>query len=279
MALAHGVLRGCILGILALCACPVSAADTLLDAPIHWAYAAEFGTGAYSVGDREVYMITLPIGFGLPSPNENTKIHLALPLTFGVHDFDVGAPIESFDVDNVAQFTFVPSVRADIDLSTRWRLSPYGGVGFGTEIDGSSAAFIYRLGLVARRQWDWERVDLGVSFGGGLFGFESNEGTSDGVTQLMVGLDLGIRTGLHVRGEALWVKPHFAYRHYLTNLVFIGFDKPIREVGDEFEIGLSMGPHRPVKIFFFNFDRLGIAYRENSFGGLRGIRIVGSFPF
>jgi hypothetical protein len=44
------------------------------------------------------------------------------------------------------------------------------------------------------------------------------------------------------------------------------------------EIALTLGVRRPLEVLGIGFDRVGLGYRRGS-EGLRGIRLVGAFPF
>ena len=63
---------------------------------LNFAYATVLGTGAYQVGERSVYVLNLPFFATLQAPDEHQwGVELLLPLTLGVHDFDLpGFPRE-----------------------------------------------------------------------------------------------------------------------------------------------------------------------------------------
>jgi hypothetical protein len=49
-------------------------------------------------------------------------------------------------------------------------------------------------------------------------------------------------------------------------------------VSHEGQIALTLGVRREFEVLGIGFDRIGIGYLRGS-NGLRGVRLVGSFPF
>ena len=63
------------------------------DEPLfNWYYAAIFGTGVYSAGDRTVAVLQAPLSFSLRERSEDQwGLRLKLPVSLGFYDFDFGA--------------------------------------------------------------------------------------------------------------------------------------------------------------------------------------------
>ena len=50
------------------------------------------------------------------------------------------------------------------------------------------------------------------------------------------------------------------------------------DVSNEVEVALTLRARKPYQILGVSFDRIGLGYRQGS-DGLKGVRLVASFPF
>jgi len=245
---------------------------------IHYAYAVQFGTGAYTVGDRDVYVLrATPTKTWRPAEPDQVGIKFKFPVSVGVHDFDFDDILGS--VDRVATLSFVPGVWFRKPLKPRWTLQMLGHGGFGFELDGDENSVIWTGGLHSLYSFDEDRRFTMLN-GLGYFGFNSNEGEHDDIVDLVNGLELEFPTG----GQ-LWQKPssiwlHGTFHYYLKDLEFNSPDGDFTGIEWEVDVGISFGTHTPNKILgFINVERIGIAYRTSKDNVLQGVRIFFSSPF
>ena len=93
---------------------------------------------------------------------------------------------------------------------------------------------------------------------------------------MMAGLELDHRLfDAQVNDEQLflaWHGTYTSYEHELDMKLRDGSPKPIT---DQWEFGLALRKQdKPIKIGWFSFDRLGLAYSFSSSGELKGVSIV-----
>jgi len=69
------------------------------------------------------------------------------PIALGLHDFDTSELGTTLKLKNVSTLTAVPGVEFDIPMTKRWTLRPFGAFGYGSQLDGSSSAWVYWVGV------------------------------------------------------------------------------------------------------------------------------------
>ncbi len=248
---------------------------------VHWAYAILFGTGVYRVGDSlDALVVRVPVGWTLSEADaQRTEgcrcgLRLLFPLTIGIQDFDFSEIVDQDLSLRVQQVSFVPGVRLEFPVSTRWTLRANAQVGWGTETgDGSESAWIYTAGVHARRVFPGKRFDPVFVSGYDFAGYEPSTGNRDSLSRLTVGIETAHKIGKRQADEALYLEPHAMGFFYFQNPQFPSFDEVLDfDLNREWELGLSVGRKQPFKLWWFKFDRIGLAYRFSDDGS--GIRIV-----
>lgn len=236
-----------------------------VDSLYHWAYSAAFGTGFYRVGEDEAYVIkvepVIPLGF---LKDKGVTTRLRLPLTFGVQSLDLGAIGDL--ISDLRTVTFTPGLDLGIPVRGSWFLKPYVHYGYGTQLKNSESAQIYYFGINSH-------VGL-PSIGGfeikminGLqwFGQVPDHGSSDGFARLLTGFEGNLQMGsLKIQNRQLFFKPHFSYYWYFNELGFGQILKPPVTIKQEYEIGLAVGIEERISLYFFSFDRVGIAFKAGA---------------
>jgi len=244
---------------------------------VDWYYASAFGTGRYRAGERTVAVLRIPAAWKLPErEGRDWSVRILAPLTLGAVDFGfediVGPPL-----DSVALVTFTPGVEFLVKAGESWLLRPFATLGGGAELDGGERAWIYSVGLSARRpmacaQW---RCTLGLAFTGA--GYRSGSDSRDAMSSLAAGVDFVAPPATEDGGRS-WRPGMFAiYRNYLAGLDFIFAPEGLEPLSEEWEIGVSLTATPGFSILGYRFERIGLSYRRSS--GLRGIHIVSRFPF
>jgi len=92
----------------------------------------------------------------------------------------------------------------------------------------------------------------------------------------MAGLEFDYPFGNHkMDDEQLFLSWHGMYTTFEDDLDLVFADGSIKPITDQWEFGLSFRKkEKPIKIWWFSFDRLGLAYRFSSSGDLKGISFV-----
>ena len=252
---------------------------------IHWAYAAFFGTGFYRIGDdQEIFVLSVRPGWELRSAEEHKiGIDLTVPVTVGIHNFDIDRILDDYIPSDLRQASVVPSVKLRIPMGPRWTLRPVAALGLGSELSGGESAWIYATGLRSRLAFSAGRFELNMLNGLEWFGYTPKNGRSDDLLQLQNGLEIDHPLGNPPKDkDQLWLRTHVIHNWYVETFNIFSPDKPPAELAREVEIGVALGKETKFKIWRIGIDRVGLAYRfTNSDDGVHadGIRFVFSSVF
>ena len=272
----------------------ISSAQESGSESIHWAYAAFLGTGWYKLdANREVYVLRIPPRwyFKDSSIDESGQRQLGIefhfPLTFGLHKLE---EIEDFiDIDNIGTVSFNPGVEIEYPVSKRWHLRAYTHLGWGMETDSGDSAWIFDAGVKSR--YSFQNGNLEWAILNELFfaGYDETSSDSGSMGGLMAGLDFSHPIKLR-SGTQLKLNWDIGYRRYENDLSFprtlFRFNSTERStsrrvsIEDEWEIGLAIGKlDEPIKIWFLNFEHMGLIYRFNTDGDFQAITVNFRSPF
>jgi len=279
--------RACLLAVLGLFVLP---ARTAAAAPteevksvnlIDWYYGAVYGTGVYRVNDKTVVQFRIPFAYA-PKKFQVRGVEgkLLLPVSIGFYDFDLSTIFDEKIAERVGTFSFLPGVEFLVPVGNNWLLRPFGNLGGGAEYSSGGRALIYAVGLKSRRSWS--RGGTEFLLGGELqyAGYRTNEARTSTLSRIGIGGNALFPLGANVRGRDLNWGVHLIYRYYfndLESLIPALTRVETVEIDDEVEVALTLGVDRPVKLFGFGLDRLGVGFVYG--GDILGIRLVTGFPF
>jgi hypothetical protein len=250
---------------------------------VHWAYSSYFGTGWYEVdGDRNVYVLSTTPRWELRDPAFTADgaraigVELNFPITAGVDTFSFDDIQGTVHPDNLASFSVTPGINITIPVTRRWWLRPFASVGWGTLLNGSGSAWTYWAGVRSRYAFQTGRLQWALINSLTYVGHTPSDGPSEDFQPMMAGLELDHRLfDAQVDDEQLflaWHGTYTSYEHELDMKLRDGSPKPIT---DQWEFGLALRKQdKPIKIGWFSFDRLGLAYSFSSSGELKGVSIV-----
>jgi hypothetical protein len=250
---------------------------------VHWAYSSYFGSGWYQVGgDRDVFVLRMTPRWEIREASfaaDGTRsigVEFSFPITAGLDKFSLDDIPGVVDPENLASVSVIPGINITVPVNDRWSLRPFAAVGWGQLLNGSESAWTY-----------WTGVKSEFRFGGGDFdwalinamtyvGFTPDEGPSEDFWPLMIGLTLDYPFGQRkTDGEQMYLSWHSTYTSFENSLDLTVEVEGIKPITDQWEIGLSFRRQDSrIKIWFLNFDRLGLAYRFSSSGDLKGIAFV-----
>jgi len=243
----------------------------------NWYYASVFGTGYYRIGEEQVGVLRVPLRYELrPASTERWGIHLTLPVTVALAEFD----LTDFNLGKVrAQgLSVLPGIEAEILLKDNWSVRPFVNLGGGWEFESDSASTIFSLGATTRHTrpaFESSRLALGgrLAYAGYSAGSEASQ-----LVQLTLGGELAVPAGFALAERAALVAFQLIGTAYVKELEFLLPSTGARQVSYEVELGVALGVWRPLEVLGVSFDRMGLAYRAGD-NGLRGVRLVASFPF
>ena len=252
---------------------------------VHWAYAAFFGTGHYSLdGASETTVLRISAGHIFrhaeldESGARRAGIRLKVPFAIGAHSFDSPDLFPSFTFDSINSFSIVPGVEFDVPVAASWSLKPILYLGVGTETGGDVDAEIFRLGLRSERIFEPGKISVALYNSLLRMGYSADDGNASTVNLFEIGLDFGRSLEKRRIGDApVRIYWHALYTRYFNELTLDSGDLSIEPAGidSEWEIGAGFGRQGArLGLWRIRFDRVGIAYRFNSDGQFSGVGIV-----
>ena len=266
---------------LLLSAANLSAQETSAES-VHWAYSSYFGSGWYQTSDRDVFVLRTTPRWELREPSltedgvRSIGIELCFSLTAGLDRFDLDDISEVVDPENLASLSAIPGVNITIPINERWSLRPFASFGWGTILDGSESAWTYWTGINSQYTFNRGKLDWALVNSIAYVGYSPSEGRSESFLPLMAGLEFTYPLGKKkLDGKQLMLGWHGMYTRYKEDLDFALDDLLTSQITDQWEFGLSLRKQDSrIKIWWFSFDRLGLAYRFSSSGDLKGISFV-----
>jgi len=275
------VLLCCMIGSMSLSA--AANAQTAEVSSVHWAYSSYFGTGWYELRDnRDVFVLRMAPRWDLREAElgedgqRTLGIKFKLAITTGLDNFTVVDIPGAVTPDNLASLSVTPGVDITIPISERWTLRPYAAIGWGTLLSESESAWSYWAGIKSRYTFSNGELDWALLNSVGYVGYAPSEGSSEDFWPLMTGLEFDYPMGDYQWGdEQLVLSWHGMYTSFENDLDLELADGLADPISDQWEFGLSLRKEQsPIKIGWFAFDRLGLAYRVSSSGDLKGVSVV-----
>lgn len=242
-----------------------------------WYYSAVFGTGSYSIGNRDVFVITIPYSDQLrPASEDKYEILWQAPVTLGFYDYE-WQDIGDLEIPtDVATLTVLPGIHYIIPLSDNWTIKPFGNLGYGKEFDGGEEAWIYSAGirtLYKIRQDHWR-----ISFGSALYyagNYRKNK--SDlGFGAFEAAIDINHATGWKLNEQQVYLGGYAAV-YLFSNLDFIQSEETVIEISDQYELGLTLSAVNKLTIMCLEMERIGLGYIFAK--DFHAVRLVFSFPY
>lgn len=245
---------------------------------INYGYAVWFGTGVYTVGDRQVAVMRVPFSWTMraPPPQENKwGVKWLMPLTIGAHQFD----LDFIDLDNTQTISFVPGVEVRRTFFDIWDIHPFAQFGVGRDFEGTELAYIYGGGAKSFINLTYGDLKYRIAnrvllAGQTLSESEENSGFNAfdaGVELLLPGAYDAGRYAINGRlfGILTWYgnRPEF--------LAPPGEDDKLSRT---IEVGFSVGVNEGFSLWNLKVPRLGMSFIRGD-GDFRAIRFNMGFPF
>jgi hypothetical protein len=273
--------------ILLACACLATAGTGWSQADIerseHWAYASFFGTGWYSINeDQSVFVLkTTPrwkvgeAGFD-DAGKRNVAWIYRVPMTFGLSHFDLDDVPGVIDPDNLSTATLAFGMDVDIPITRQFSIRPLAELGYGRVLGEPDSAWTYKAAVRSRYSFRHEMLDWALLAGLGYVGYTPDEGRSDDFTYAEIAAEFGYPVDWFGKTDSqamfYW---SLGYTEFIDEIDFSQGVPGVESIANYWQVGVAVGKRdTPVRIWFLNFDRLGVAYNYGNTGQLRGIRFV-----
>ena len=248
------MLRTIIIGLLLVSSCsPLLANDGVpvqQEPYIHWALGSFLGTGWYKVDDyRSVFILRIPPRQTVRKSWFNSRddrqigIEIKYNTTLGLFALDDIPSV--IDDDNFGTISFTPGVELEIPVTRDFYLRPFAHVGWGTEFESSSSAWIWFGGLKSRYRIPKSENTLAII--GNIYygGFNASDSESDELSGLGLGMEGSIPFRNWSFGDThIDLDWHWMYTQF-NNGPLLDFQQgdPI-ELESMLEIGLGLSPRK-----------------------------------
>lgn len=265
--------------------CPVSnsRAQDAAEPRIHWAYSSFFGTGWYKISDLQSAFIVnaaprWTVGEARLDDNGAREIAytLRMPVTVGLARLDFEDIPGILDPGNFATASVGISLDADVPLTKRLAIRPSAEIGFGTVLGEPESAWTYRTEIRGRyelpaRAFDWNAI---LAFGAA--GYKPNDGASDDFVYAAAGIEFGLPVRkLSSRNRQTLLYWHLMYVDFVDEIEYATGFQEFDSVANYWQFGLALGRRdKPIRVWFLNFERLGLGYNYSATGELRGIKLL-----
>lgn len=242
-----------------------------------WYYSAVFGTGSYSIGNRDVFVVTIPYEDQLRlASEEKYEILWQIPVTLGFYDYE-WQDIGDLEIPtDVATLTILPGIKYIIPLSDSWTIKPFVNLGYGKEFDGGEEAWIYSAGIrtfYKIRQDQWR-----ISFGSALYyagNYRKNE-TDLGFGAFEATIDINHVTDWKMNKQSVYLGGYAAV-YLFSDLDFIQPDETTIEITEQYELGVTVSASKELTIMGLEMERIGLGYIFAK--DFHAVRLVFSFPY
>lgn len=246
---------------------------------INWYYAATYGTGVYSAGDRTVGVLQVPLSFHLrESSEEQWGLRITLPVSFGFYDFDLDEVADNGLPSRVNTLSVVPGIEFEKEVTPRWLLKPYVSAGGGWELGGGESAWIYDVGLRSRYLiGERKRSALSLVNRLSLAGYYPNGGPYEPLSLFAIGFDIEIPIRRPIFNRSIRVSILPAYYYYFKKLGFSEISDKDNTIQEQTELMISLLAKEPYTVLGIDVDRIGIAFRTNE--DVSGFSVFTTLPF
>lgn len=250
---------------------------------VNWAYSSYFGSGWYQIeGDQDVYVLRMTPRWTTREfaidrfGNRRMGVKFKLPITAGLNVFELDNIPGALEPENLSSLSITPGVDIEIPVTTRWLLRPFASLGWGTILNDSESAWTYWGGIKSRYGFQSGKLGWALLNSVGFVGHSPSSGPSEKFWPLSIGFEFDYPVFQPTDNDAqLFLYWHLNYTTFEDD---VDFDTEIGKVDpivDQWEIALAIGKREGrIKVWFMEFDRLGLGYRASSNGELRGITFV-----
>ena len=248
--------------------------------PVNWAYSSVFGTGWYQVdGNQSLFALSLPIRQVLRksslSESGQREIGVEIDWALSVGFYQIDDLPGLLDPDNFGSAVFTPGIELEIPITQKWTLRPYANFGWGTKLGSSDNAWVYYTGIKSRYIFPTASSNWALINSIYYAGYTPSVGSSSDLAVLQTGMEYRQKlkkiSKKHGPVDLHWT---LNYSYIGEELTFGLPDGSIDAVDDQIEMAVAYGyRNKPIKLWFMEFDNLGIGYRFSSNGTFKGISI------
>jgi len=244
---------------------------------INFAFGNYLGTGFYTSGGGDVFILRIPLSTTLrPMTSNDSGWVITYPFTVGVANIDQIVDGTVPNLDNVGTISVIPGIEYHYPVLHNWRLLPFFDLGLARDVVNNTNIRVLGAGVKSFVNFDFDRkrLTLGNRF---LYADQRNldVGGNSNFAVFETALDFNIPTDLTIHGSFFDYSFYFINYYYLKDLVLVdALDNPI-SLENKNEIGFTFS--LPEYSWLPNNPRLGFGVQITKDTEL--YRIVFGMPF
>jgi len=250
---------------------------------VHWAYSSYFGTGWYTLGEeRDAYVFRFKPRWELREASlsddgeRQIGIGFRFPVTAGLDTLGLDNLPGIVDPNNLASLSVTPEIVITAPLSKRWSLRPFAAIGWGSIMNNGESAWTYWAGIKSRYELGSGKLTSAFINSAGYVGHTPDDATSQAFWPVSAGFEFDYQMDKRFIGEQhATLHWHIQYTRFADDLDMVARSGSRLGIPDQWDIGIAVSQREgSIRMGWFNFDRLGLAYRFSSSGDLKGISVV-----
>ena len=244
---------------------------------INFAFGNYLGTGFYTSGGGEVFILRSPLSTTIrPMTSNHPGWVITYPVTLGVANVDQIAGGEIPTLDHVGTASIIPGIEYHYPVLHNWRLIPFFDLGLARDLVNNTNIRVLGGGAKSFVTFDFKRhrLTLGNRF---LYADQKNlaQSNNSNFAVFETALDYNIPTDYTVHGTFIDVSFYYINYYYLKDLVLVdALDNPI-SLENKNEIGFTFS--MPEYSWLPEQSRLGFGVQMTKDANL--YRIVFGMPF
>ena len=228
----------------------------------NFSFANQLGSGVYSVAGRSVQIYRLPLDWQLSAPDEDKiGVKLHLPLTVGFFDFRTADVLTLGLPRRIDTLSAVPGIELSRLFPGDWRGAVFGEAGVARDHSSTSTNIVYSGGVRALRRFPMAQW-RGRYFAELVYAAaEYRDRSNDSMTRLVSGLEFRHALETQLLGANLDVGPYALNEWYLSRPAPPLAGAGARMSPMQFEIGITLGTERTVRLWKIPLPRIGLGLR------------------
>jgi hypothetical protein len=244
---------------------------------INFAFANYLGTGFYTSGGGDVFILRIPLSTTLrPMTSNDPGWVITYPMTFGIANIDQIIDGETPTLDNVGTISVIPGIEYHYPVSYNWRLIPFFDLGIARDLANNVNIRVLGTGAKSFFTFDFDRnrLTLGNRF---LYADQKNfeKPRHSNFAVFETALDYNIPTDWIIHGSYIDISFYYINYYYLKDLVLIDTLEKSISLENKNEIGFTFSV--PNYSWLPDNTRLGFGIQFTKDADL--YRIVFGMPF
>ena len=244
---------------------------------IDWSYASTFGTGIYTIGNRTVTVLRVPLSLRWRAPDDDGRwgIRLKLPITGGY--YNVPNDLGDLFSHNFATVSALPGIEFEKRLTPRWSIRPTISYGVGQDLNTGNRSALYEIGARSLYRIPVREGEVSIANALLFSGNNPRDGQRQNFGVLATGLNFIFPIGEMFVGGPANAGVHLIHYLFFDRLDFFVNPDTRSRINQQYEIAVTLGTYQPISFYGFELDRIGIGVQGGE--GLLAVRLVSGFIF